>query len=62
MFFIGMSETSDPGYRRWLTETSRRVWFTPRVLQDVEIETSDHQIGRSGIGYRRLMVWRNHLM
>jgi hypothetical protein len=37
-FFIGMSEKSYPGYRLWLIQTCHRVGFTPRVLQDVEIE------------------------
>ena len=50
MFFIGMSETSYPGYRRWLTETCRRVGFTPRVLQDVEIERTIIQSVAAGLG------------
>ena len=50
MFFIGMSETSYPGYRRWLTETCRRVGFTPRVLQDVEIERTIIQSVGAGLG------------
>src|SRR5947207_12519156 len=29
MFFIGMSEASYPGYRRWLTQTCRKVGFSP---------------------------------
>ena len=37
MFFIGMSETSYPGYRRWLTQTCRKVGFSPKVLQDADI-------------------------
>src|ERR1700737_1769283 len=38
MFFIGMSEASYPGYRDWLTKTCDRAGFTPKVLQDVELE------------------------
>src|ERR1044072_6802128 len=38
MFFIGMSETSYPGYRRWLTRTCERAGFTPKILQDVNLE------------------------
>jgi len=30
MFFIGMSEASYPGYRRWLTQTCRKVGFSPK--------------------------------
>ena len=37
MFFIGMSEASYPGYRRWLTRTCRKVGFSPKVLQDSDI-------------------------
>jgi LysR substrate binding domain len=38
LFFIGMSEANYPGYRRWLKQTCRRVGFSPKVLQDVEIK------------------------
>jgi DNA-binding transcriptional LysR family regulator len=38
MFFIGMSEASYPGYRDWLTKTCQRAIFTPKVLQDVDLE------------------------
>ena len=38
MFFVGMSETSTPGYREWLTGTCREAGFAPKVLQDVHIE------------------------
>ena len=56
MSFIGTSKRSYPGYRRWLTKTCRRVWFTLRVVEDVEIETSDHQIDRRGIGLHCLSL------
>lgn len=50
MFFIGMSEDSYPGYRRWLTETCRKVGFGPKVLQDVEIERTLIQAVAAGLG------------
>lgn len=50
MFFIGMSEESYPGYRRWLVETCRHAGFSPRVLQDVEIERSLFQCVAAGLG------------
>jgi hypothetical protein len=53
MSFIGRSETSSPEYPRCLTETCRRVCFTARVVEDIEFETSEHQIGRSGNEYQR---------
>ena len=50
MFFIGMSEASYPGYREWLTTTCERAGFTPKVLQDVDLErTMIHSVG-SGLG------------
>ncbi len=50
MFFIGMSETSYPGYRTWLTGTCQRAGFSPRVLQDVELErTLIHSVA-AGLG------------
>lgn len=50
MFFISMSEASYPGYRRWLQQTCRKVGFSPRVLQDVEIERSLIQCVAAGLG------------
>jgi len=38
MFFIGMSETSYPGYRDWLTKSCQNAGFAPKVLQDVDLE------------------------
>lgn len=50
LFFIGMSEESYPGYRAWLTETCQRVGFSPRVLQDAEIERTLIQAVAAGLG------------
>ena len=50
MFFIGMSEQSYPGYRRWLTRTCRKVGFSPKVLQDVDIERAVVQAVAAGLG------------
>jgi DNA-binding transcriptional LysR family regulator len=50
MFFIGMSESSYPGYRGWLTETCQRVGFSPRVLQDADIERTVIQSVAAGLG------------
>ena len=50
MFFIGMSEASYPGYRAWLAKTCHRAGFTPKVLQDVDLErTMIHAIS-AGLG------------
>jgi DNA-binding transcriptional LysR family regulator len=50
LFFIGMSETSYPGYREWLRAVCRRADFTPKVLQDVELERTMIQVVASGLG------------
>jgi DNA-binding transcriptional LysR family regulator len=50
MFFIGLSETSYPGYRRWLDAACRKAGFIPRVLQDVEIEATVFQSVGAGLG------------
>ena len=46
MFFIGMSETSYPGYRLWLKRTCRRANFSPKVLQDADVEFDPHSSSR----------------
>ena len=48
--FIGMSEVSYPGYRDWLNKTCRRADFTPRVLQDVELERKMIHAVAAGLG------------
>jgi DNA-binding transcriptional LysR family regulator len=50
MFFIGMSEESYPGYRNWLTQTCQQVGFSPRVLQDADIERTLIQAVAAGLG------------
>ena len=50
MFFIGMSEASYPGYREWLTKTCERAGFTPKVLQDVELERTMIHAVAAGLG------------
>ena len=50
MFFIGMSETSYPGYRDWLVKTCERAGFTPKVLQDVDLERKMIQAVGAGLG------------
>ena len=50
MFFIGMSEASYPGYRDWLTKTCQRAAFTPKVLQDVDLERAMIHAVAAGLG------------
>src|SRR2546421_1181473 len=49
-FFIGMSERAYPGYRHWLTTTCQQVGFTPKVLQDADIERALIQAVAAGLG------------
>ncbi|PYL62623.1 MAG: hypothetical protein DMF24_03425, partial [Verrucomicrobia bacterium] len=50
MFFIGMSESSYPYYHEWLTKTCHRAGFTPKVLQDVDLERTMIQAISAGLG------------
>ncbi len=50
MFFIGMSESSYPGYRDWLIKTCQRAAFTPKVLQDVDLERTMIHAVAAGLG------------
>ena len=50
MFFIRFSESSYAGYRHWLDAACRKANFIPRVLQDVELESSLFQSVGTGLG------------
>jgi DNA-binding transcriptional LysR family regulator len=50
MFFVGMSEKTYPGSREWLNETCRLAGFTPRVLQDAEVEPALMNFVAEGLG------------
>jgi DNA-binding transcriptional LysR family regulator len=50
MFFVGMSERTHPGFREWLNRTCQQAGFTPRVLQDAELEPSLMNFVAEGLG------------
>src|SRR5713101_3181882 len=50
MFFVGLSEKTHPGFRDWLNETCRPAGFTPRVLQDAELEPALMTFVAEGLG------------
>ena len=50
MFFVGMSEKTHPGFRDWLSETCQQAGFTPRVLQDAELEPALMTFVADGLG------------
>jgi DNA-binding transcriptional LysR family regulator len=39
LFFVAMSEATHPGSRAWLSAACQQAGFTPKVLQDVELES-----------------------
>lgn len=50
-YFVAVAEAgSYPGYRRWLTQTCRKAGFSPKVLQDAEIERTLIQAVAAGLG------------
>lgn len=50
LFFVGMSEASYPGYRDWLNETCRPESFSPKVLQEADIEAGLMAFVAAGLG------------
>ena len=50
MFFVGMSERTHPGFRDWLNRTCQQVGFTPRVLQEAELEAALMTFVAEGLG------------
>src|SRR2546426_6017304 len=50
VFFVGMSEKTHPGFRDWLCETCQRAGFTPRILQDAELEPAHMTFVAEGLG------------
>ena len=50
MFFVGMSEKTHPGFRDWLCDTCEPAGFTPRILQDAELEPALMTFVAEGLG------------
>jgi DNA-binding transcriptional LysR family regulator len=50
MFFVGKSEKTHPGFRDWLNRTCQQAGFTPRVLQDAELEPALMTFVAEGLG------------
>ena len=50
MFFVGMSEKTHPGFREWLNRSCQQAGFTPRVLQDAELEPALMTFVAEGLG------------
>jgi DNA-binding transcriptional LysR family regulator len=58
MFFVGLSERTHPGFRDWLNATCRQAGFTPRVLQDAELEPALMTFVAEGLG---VALARDHI-
>jgi DNA-binding transcriptional LysR family regulator len=50
IFFVAMSEETHPGSRDWLTGLCQEVGFTPRILQDVALESGLMTFVAEGLG------------
>lgn len=50
LFFVAMSEQTHPGSRDWLSSLCLGAGFTPRILQDVELESGLMTFVAEGLG------------
>jgi DNA-binding transcriptional LysR family regulator len=50
LFFVAMSEEKHPGSRDWLSGICREAGFTPKILQDVEVESGLMTFVAEGLG------------
>src|SRR2546427_3059008 len=50
LFFVGMSEKTHPGFRDWLCKACQQAGFTPRILQDAELEPALMTFVAEGLG------------
>ncbi|HZR17680.1 MAG TPA: LysR substrate-binding domain-containing protein [Verrucomicrobiae bacterium] len=58
MFFVAMSEKTHPGFREWLNRICQQAGFTPRVLQEAEVEATLITFVAEGLG---VTLGREHL-
>ncbi|MEO8429797.1 MAG: LysR substrate-binding domain-containing protein [Verrucomicrobiota bacterium] len=50
LFFVAMSEETHPGSRAWLSGLCHQAGFTPRILQDVDLESGIMTFVAEGLG------------
>jgi len=50
LFFVAMSEQTHPGSRDWLSGLCQQAGFTPRILQDVDLESGLMTFVAEGLG------------
>ena len=61
LLFVAMSEDTHPGSRDWLSGMCQRVGFTPRILQDVELESGLMTFVAEGLGVTLTREQMKHL-
>lgn len=50
LFFVAMSEQTHPGSRAWMCDLCKEAGFTPRILQDVDLESGLMTFVAEGLG------------
>jgi DNA-binding transcriptional LysR family regulator len=50
LFFVAMSDQTHPGSRDWLSSICQGAGFTPRILQDVDLESGLMTFVAEGLG------------
>jgi DNA-binding transcriptional LysR family regulator len=50
LFFVALSEETHPGSRDWLCDLCQQAGFTPRILQDVKLESGIMTFVAEGLG------------
>ena len=50
LFFVALSEETHPGSRDWLCDLCEQAGFTPRILQDVKLESGIMTFVAEGLG------------
>jgi DNA-binding transcriptional LysR family regulator len=50
LFFVSMSEDTHPGSRNWLSGLCQQAGFSPRILQDVDLESGIMTFVAEGLG------------
>jgi DNA-binding transcriptional LysR family regulator len=50
LFFVALSEETHPGSRHWLSNLCRKAGFSPRILQDVALESGIMSFVAEGLG------------
>lgn len=61
LFFVSLSEETHPGSRAWLCQLCQDAGFTPRILQDVNLESGIMTFVAEGLGVTLARAQIKHL-